>query len=178
MVFHKSFCDSKSPQVSWTLLSILTDLNNTVVLNGFRVFWFVCCGNFSSIWGPFRVNQLQVVSPSPSWYTVLLVLWKVLCNIQVFVSLFAFFYFHSVVHLNDKIHLTASSLLFNKRSGLLIGIKCISKSQGILYFTFSGIDSDLCMYRFSGWPKLNLLCNSLWIPFPTQSCLLFISVAT
>ena len=31
MVFHWSFSDSKSPQVSRTLLSILTDLNYVVV---------------------------------------------------------------------------------------------------------------------------------------------------
>ena len=31
MTFHKSLSDSKSPKVSRTLLSILTDLNNAVV---------------------------------------------------------------------------------------------------------------------------------------------------
>ena len=31
MVFHWSLNNSKSPQVSWTLLSILADLNNAVV---------------------------------------------------------------------------------------------------------------------------------------------------
>ena len=31
MVFHWSLCDGKSPQVSWTLLSILADLNNAIV---------------------------------------------------------------------------------------------------------------------------------------------------
>ena len=31
MTFHWSLCDSKSPQVSWTLLSILAVLNNEVV---------------------------------------------------------------------------------------------------------------------------------------------------
>ena len=32
MASHGSLSDSKSPQVSWTLLSILADLNNTVAL--------------------------------------------------------------------------------------------------------------------------------------------------
>ena len=32
MIFHWSLSDSKTPQVSRTLLSILTDLNNAVVL--------------------------------------------------------------------------------------------------------------------------------------------------
>ena len=32
MVFHWSLCDSKSPLVSRTLLSILADLNNAVIL--------------------------------------------------------------------------------------------------------------------------------------------------
>ena len=31
MFFHRSLSDSKSPQISWTLLSILADLNNAVV---------------------------------------------------------------------------------------------------------------------------------------------------
>ena len=31
MVFHWSLSDSNSPQISWTLLSILADLNNAVV---------------------------------------------------------------------------------------------------------------------------------------------------
>ena len=31
-VFHTSVCDSKSPQVGRTLLSILNDLNNAIVL--------------------------------------------------------------------------------------------------------------------------------------------------
>ena len=31
MVFDRGLSDSKSPQVSWTLPSILADLNNTVV---------------------------------------------------------------------------------------------------------------------------------------------------
>ncbi len=34
MVFHWSLCDNKSLQISWTLLSILADLNNAV-------FWMV-----------------------------------------------------------------------------------------------------------------------------------------
>ena len=31
LVFHWSLCDSESPKISRTLLSILTDLNNDVV---------------------------------------------------------------------------------------------------------------------------------------------------
>ena len=48
MVSHWSLRDSRSPQVSWTLLSILDDLNNTVV-------WMVCtCPLISKSSSPFN----------------------------------------------------------------------------------------------------------------------------
>ena len=39
-----------------------------------------------------------------------------------------------------------------------------------LYFSFSWTDSGLCVYCLIVWSNLNLLHNSLWITFPTQSC--------
>ena len=47
MVSHWSLSDSKSPQVSWTLLSILTDLNNALIrkvsnCHHFQVFLSFC----------------------------------------------------------------------------------------------------------------------------------------
>ena len=58
MVFHWSLSDSKSRQVSRTLLSILADLNNGVV-------WMVL-SRPTSLWEPFQVHQLRLVLSSPS----------------------------------------------------------------------------------------------------------------
>ena len=48
VVFHKSLCESKSPQVSTTLLSILADLNNCDLIKEcffkliiFRLLYFI-----------------------------------------------------------------------------------------------------------------------------------------
>ena len=58
------------------------------------------------------------------------------------------------------------------RSGLLARIRqsvCISKSQGILYISFSKTHSDLCMYHLVVWWNFSFLHNSQWITFPAQS---------
>ena len=72
-----------------------------------------------------------------------------------------------------------SFLLINTRSGLLARIRwsvCISKSQRILWVSFSRMDSGLCVYHLvAGW-KFNFLHSYQWITFPTQSCLVLYSL--
>ena len=85
-----------------TLLSILADLNNAVVWI-FSIFRLI--SNSSSLlsevlWIPFQVHQLQLVSPSPSCCTDLLVLWQ---GPSICLYRFAFFYFSFVVRRNGKI---------------------------------------------------------------------------
>ena len=67
MVYHRSLSDSKSPQVSGTLLSILADLNNVVVC---MVSARHLISNSSSLGiNPLMTvlsHQLQLVSPSLS----------------------------------------------------------------------------------------------------------------
>ena len=46
MFFHQSLCDSKSPQVSWTLLSILADLNNALVIITIIIIIIIIMGEF------------------------------------------------------------------------------------------------------------------------------------
>ena len=59
MVFHRSLSDSMSPQVSWTLLSILVDLYTAVV-------WMVCtCSLISKFSSPFN-NPLGIVPSAPT----------------------------------------------------------------------------------------------------------------
>ena len=67
MVSHWSLRESKSPQISRTLLSILADLTNAVI-------WMVSTylllskssSPFANLRGLFQVHQLQLVSPSGS----------------------------------------------------------------------------------------------------------------
>ena len=74
--FHRSLIDSKSPQVSRILLSILTGLCNAVE-------WMVSArpriSNHSSpfprLWVQFQSRQ-QLLSPSLSYFTAFLVFWQ------------------------------------------------------------------------------------------------------
>ena len=51
---------------------------------------------------------------------------------------------------------------------------CISKSKKILLcISFSKTDPDLYIYHLVAWSNFNLLHNSQWIFFPTQTCLNF-----
>ena len=64
---------------------------------------------FLSRWGPFQVRQLQLVSPSSHVSQ----LFQILGKIQVIVSFFTFFHFHSIAHLNGEIYkMTSSFSLF------------------------------------------------------------------
>ena len=74
--FYRSLSDSKSPQVSRTLLSILTDLNTAVVWTvSIRPSIFNSPNPLTkSLWRLFQVHQLQSVSPSLSCSIAFLVL--------------------------------------------------------------------------------------------------------
>ena len=66
-------------------------------------------------------------------------------------------------------------LSINFRPVLLTGIGrsiCISKSQRILYISFSRADSSFYIHHLVIWYNFNLLHNSKWITFPTQSYLI------
>ena len=77
MVFRWSLSDSKSIQVTWTLLSILTDLNNAVI-SGVSIRPPISNSSslISKLWGSFQVHQLHLVSPSHSCFTAFLVPWQ------------------------------------------------------------------------------------------------------
>ena len=137
MVSHWSLNDSKSPQVFRTLLSIVTDLNNTLD-------WMISiCLPISNSYSPlskplgqFELPQLQLVSLSPSWFKIFLVLWPGLGNC---VSLY-FLWFSVCVPRWQKIYLTTNSLFVvtSSKSGILIKIRsfvCISICQGSLSIT-------------------------------------------
>ena len=53
---------------------------------------------------------------------------------------------------------------------------CVSKSQRSMCVPFSWTDSGLCIYHSFIWLHLNILHNSQWITFRTQSCLIFFAL--
>ena len=100
MVFH-SLSDSKSPQVSWTILSILAVLNNAVV---WMVFTRPPTSKSSS---PF--NNPLVTVPKALITIGMIVTFMIL---SFFISLFIFFQFYSVVKRDSKVHNFVNSLVF------------------------------------------------------------------
>ena len=122
MVFHWSLSDSKSPQVSRTLLSILAVLNNVVV-------WMVSTHPPTSKSSrPFN-NPFVTISKAPITIGIIVTF----MFLSFFNSLgrsrkilFTFLQFYSVVSRNSKVHNFASSLFFLLiiiRSGLLPEIR-------------------------------------------------------
>ena len=110
-VFHWNLSDSKSPQVSRTLLSILPDLNNAVV-------WTVSTGPVISKFSSPCTNPLVTVTRTPITIDITVTFmcysffFQFICNVVVLTCLFAFFQFYTVVRWDSKIHNFASSLFF------------------------------------------------------------------
>ena len=82
---------------------------------------------------------------------------------------------------NGKIYFSAIFflLLTITRSSRLAEVRwsiCITKSQRLLWISFSRTDSGLCIYHLFVWSNLNFLHNSQWITLPTQSCLVLYSL--
>ena len=67
MVFHWSPIDSKNPQVSRTILSILADFESTVIPSSVSL--------FSKLLVTFQVHLLQLVPPSGLCSTAFSALW-------------------------------------------------------------------------------------------------------
>ena len=161
MVFHWSLSDSKSPQVSRTLLSILAVLNNAVV-------WMVSTRSpTSNSSRPFS-NPLVTVPNVPITIGIIVTcmfhsFFQFPSKVEVLILLFTFFQIYSVVSRDSKVDYFASSLFFLLiivKSGLLAGIRrsvCMSKSHRSLCVAFSRTGSGLCIYHLLVWSNLNFL---------------------
>ena len=84
-----------------------------------------------------------------------------------------------MVHRNDKFCQMISSFVFVNQHSVwfwtlikILWFVLISKPLRISFITISRTNSSLCIYHSSSWLNFNLLYNSYWITFPTQSCLL------
>ena len=123
MVFHWSLSDNKSPQVPKTLLSILADLNNAIVM---MVSPHPLISKSSS---PF-INRLVTVPRAQITIGITVTFifhsfFQFSSKVEVFMLLFTFFQFYSVVSRDSIVHNFASSLflLIIIRSGRLAEIK-------------------------------------------------------
>ena len=178
MDFHSRLSDSKFPQVSRTLLSILAVFKNAVVL------MVPTRPPTSKSSRPFN-NPLVTVPKAP-------------ITIGIIVS----FMFHSFSILYEgrgtylSFHILSvlfcgqpgqQSRQFCRFSlflliiiwyGLLAEIRwsvCMSKSHKGLCVSFSRTAAGLCIYHLLAWSNLNFLHISKWKTLPTQVCLVLYS---
>ena len=177
MVFNWSLSDSKFPQVSRTLLSILAVLNNAVV-------WMV------------STRPPTSNSSSPFSYPLVTV-----PNAPITIGIIVTFMFHSFFNsLTRSRYLSISSNSFSfilwsagQQSRLfckfsffvdyyevwvLAGIRwsvCMLKSHS-LCVAFSWTGAGLCIYHLLVWSNINFLHISQWITLPTQSFLALYSL--
>ena len=170
MFFHWSLRDSKSPQVSRTLLSILAVLNNVVV-------WMVSTRPPNSNSSSSFSNLLVTVPNTPMTIGII-----VTCIFHSFFnsvarSRYTFFFSHSFSFIlwsagtaKSTILQVLSFLLIIIRSGLLTEIRwfvCMPKSHWSLCVLFSRTGAGLCIYHLFVQSNLNFLHISQWIPLPT-----------
>ena len=147
MVFHWSLSDSKSPQVSRTLLSILAVLKNAVV-------WMVSTRPLTSKSSSPFSNPLVTVPNALITIGIFVTcmfhsFFQFSSKVEVLIFLFTFFQFYSVVSRDSKVNYFANSfflLLIIIKSGLLPGIRwsfCMLKSRYYYYYY------NLLLYNFS-----------------------------
>ena len=172
MVFHWSLSDSKSPQVSRTLLSILAVLNNAVV-------WMVSTRPPTSKSSNSFSNPLVTVPNAPITIGII-----VTCMFHSFFnslarSRYLSFFSHSFIFILWSAGTAKSTilqvlffflLLIIIKSGLLAGIwwsVCMLKSHRSLCVAFSRTGAVLCIYHLLVWSNLNFLHISQWITLLT-----------
>ena len=178
MVFLWSLRDSKSPQVSRTLLGILAVLNNVVV-------WMVSTHPLTSKSSNHFSNPLVTVPNAP------ITIGKIItCMFHSFFnslarSRYLSFFSHSFSFILWSAGTAKSTilqvlffLLIIIRSGLLADIwwsVCMLKSHRSLCVLFSKTGAGLCIYHLLVWSNLNFLHISQCITLSTQSCLVLYS---
>ena len=163
-----SLSDSKFPQVSRTLLSILSILNNAVV-------WMASTRpSTSKSSSPFN-NPLFIVPKAPITIgTIVTFMFPSLFN-SLARSRYLSFFSHSfsfILWSGGTAKLTILEVLFFLwiiiRSGLLAGMRWsvyMSKSHRSLCVSFTRKGAGLCMYHLFVRSNLNFLHNFQWITF-------------
>ena len=168
MVFHWSLSDSKSLQVSRTLLSILAVLNNAVV-------WMVSTRPPNSKSSRPPNNILVTVPNAPITIGIIITfMFHSFFNSQARSRYLSFFsHFLSALLCDQPVQ-----LLIIIRSGLLTEIRrsvCMSMSHRSLCVSFSRTAIVLCINHLFVWSNLNFFHISKWITLSVLSCLVLYS---
>ena len=164
MLFHWSLSDSKSPQVSWTLLSILADfflflvdLNNTVV-------WMVSTRPVISKSSSPCINPLVTVPRAPITIGIIFTSSSTVFFNSQTKSMYFFFAlsFNFTLWSARTAKYTIQQVLFllliiisSDRLAAIRWSVCISKSQRGLCVSFSRTDTGLCIYNLFAWSNFN-----------------------
>ena len=163
-----SLSDSKSPQVSRTLLSILADLSNAVV-------WIVStCLLISKFSSPLYQSFGNCTkSANYNWYHrhfhVQVFFFQFSSKVQILILLFTLFQFYSGVSRLCKVLNSASSFfsffffffLFGLVVWSILGDPFVCQNpRGVSFFK---TNVGLCIYYFLVWSNFNSLQNSQWI---------------
>ena len=168
MVFHWSLSDSKSPQVSRTLLNILAVLDNAVV-------WTVSTHPpTSKSSSPFS-NPLVTVPNAPITIGIIVTSMFHSFFSSLARSRYLSFFSHSFSFILCSAGTAKSTILqvlffflLIIKSGLLTGIRWsvfILKSHMSLCVAFSRTGAGLCIYHLLVWSNLNFLHISQWITY-------------
>ena len=149
MVFHWSLSDSKSPQVSRTLLSILAVFNNAIG-------WMVSTLPPTSKSSRLFYNPLVTAPKAPITIGIIITFmfhsfFQFPSKVEVLIILFTFFHFYFVVSRDSKVDYFAGSLFFLLiiKSGLLAEIRWsvfMLKSHRSLCVSFSRTGAGLCKF--------------------------------
>ena len=147
MVFHWRLSDSKSPQVSRTLLDILAVFNNAVV-------WMVPTRSPTSKSSrPFN-NPLVTVPKAPLTIGMIVTFmfhkfFQLSSKVEALISLFTFFQFYSVVSQDSKVDNFADFLFFfffvDYYKAEIRWSVCILKSHRSLCMSFARTGAGLCI---------------------------------
>ena len=145
MVFHWRLSDSKSPQVSRTLLNILAVFNNAVWMVSIRPPTSKSFGHFN--------NPLVTVPNAPIKIGIIVTFlfhsfFQFSCKIEVLISLFTFFQFYSEFSRDSKVDI----LLFLLLLLLLLLLSVQSFVYTLRSFTYTshnqvGYSSDTSLYQ-------------------------------
>ena len=167
VVFHWRLSDSKSPQVSLDLVSVVDNLNNVVV-------WMVLILPLITNSTSFSPKPLRTVSSAPTTISIPSISGSIAFSAHWQYPSICLSFSFLIFTLSESKWITNSFFLVNTRPGHLTETEwsvCNSRSQIILCVSFSWTDSVLCIYHLVVRLNFNLLYNSLCITFPTKSSL-------
>ena len=175
MVFHWRLRDSKSPQVSRTLLSILAVFNNAVV---WMVFTRPPTSKSSRPFNnPFvSVRKSQLVQLSPSCSIVFSILQQSR-GTYLFFPILSGLFCGQPGQQSRQFCKFSFFLLIIMRSSLLAEIRlsiCMSKFHRSLCVSFSRTGAGLCIYHLLVWSNFNFLHICQWINLPIIIILLLL----